>query len=258
LRLPVTHCVILYLFSGMVFKPLHLLRQGSAYVSLRARMVPRRLWLYRLKNKTFTLISNDCWGAEVYREFNLPYNTPFVGIMVMAPCYLALTSDLKFYLEDKLRFKDHSRYDYVNRLREKKRFPIGVLGNDVEVHFMHYESEAEALEKWTRRVARINWQNLVIKFDGSKDYCTDEILTAFDALPYRKICFTAEEKSHIKSAMRIHDWVHDGKAMFKKCLPDFDVADWLSGGSGKPGRFYRWLYRQYLARKGAAKRQVTP
>jgi uncharacterized protein (DUF1919 family) len=230
----------------MVLQSLPVLHHCPAFVKSRVRRVVRKRWLHRLKNRTFTLISNDCWGAEVYRDFNLPYNTPFVGLMLMAPCYLALIRDLKYYLEGELRFKDRSKYDYPNELREKKHFPIGVLGapgNEVEVHFLHYDSEEEARQKWTRRVARINWQNLVVKFDGSKDYCTDEILAAFDALAFRKVCFTAEAKSNIQSSIHIQDWVADGKTLFKRCLPEFDVADWLNGGTGAVTPGYRLLVR---------------
>lgn len=38
-----------------------------------------------LKNKCFTIISNNCWGGFVYQKFNLQYRTPFVGLFIFAP-----------------------------------------------------------------------------------------------------------------------------------------------------------------------------
>ncbi|NVO85925.1 DUF1919 domain-containing protein [Hymenobacter terrestris] len=56
--------------------------------------IGRSIQQRRLINRNFTLFSNDCWGAEVYKYFNLPYNTPFVGLMVMAPCYVQFLQTL--------------------------------------------------------------------------------------------------------------------------------------------------------------------
>jgi len=141
------------------------------------KVLNRKLMYLRIKDKNFTIISNDCWGGEVYKDLGLEYTTPFVGIRLFAPCYIKLLKNIKGYIESPLTWISVSRYHSVNEEREKRFFPIGLLKDDVEIHFFHEASEAQAQEKWNRRVKRINWDNLFIKFAGDKDLC-DEQLTA--------------------------------------------------------------------------------
>ena len=67
-------------------------------------------------------------------------------------------------------------------------YPIGHLGGQVEIHFLHYYSEEEAAEKWYRRARRINWNNIVV-FGMEQNLCTLEDIKAFDKLPYKRKFF---------------------------------------------------------------------
>ena len=49
--------------------------------------------------------------------------------------------------------------------------PIGVLGGDVEVFFPHYSSQAYALETWSKRVKRVNCDNIFAVL--AADYFTE-------------------------------------------------------------------------------------
>lgn len=205
----------------------------------------------RLRNYDFTIISNDCWGAEVYKDFNMEYRTPFVGLMLMAPCFIKLIQSMDFYIKSPISFINYSKYSHLNdnRKQGEKKYPIGSLQNEVEIHFLHYSSEVEAKEKWRRRIDRINWNNILIKFDGSKDLCTDEMLQTFNALnDYPMICFLADE-SKIKSNKYVYvkEWTEDGKKMYKKCQPYFDVVGWLNAGDGKMYRYRKLLYKLSLS-----------
>ncbi len=100
-------------------------------------------------NKNFVIISNNCWGAEFYKHLNLPYNTPFVGLYIMAEDYIKLLENFEHYLSLKLIFTENSKWS-----NEKYNFPIGIL-DDIEIHFMHYKSNEEAFEKWNRRLDRM-------------------------------------------------------------------------------------------------------
>ncbi|WP_442947452.1 DUF1919 domain-containing protein [Nostoc sp.] len=44
----------------------------------------------RIKDKNFTIISNDCCGGEVYKDLGLEYITTFVGIRLFAFYYIKL------------------------------------------------------------------------------------------------------------------------------------------------------------------------
>lgn len=62
--------------------------------------------------------------------------------------------------------------------------------NTIEIFFLHYHSEKEAKDKWKRRIQRINWNKLLIKFNDQNG-CTEEYINDFMRLPYKhKLFFT--------------------------------------------------------------------
>jgi uncharacterized protein (DUF1919 family) len=204
------------------------------------------LGLYIQKKRTrfndFTIISNDCWGAEVYRYLDVEFSTPFIGLFFMAPCYIKLLQNLELNLRSPLRFTTVSKYNHQNewRLNTGNNYPIGVINNDIEIHFIHFKSEDEAREKWNRRLARINYNKLFIKFDCGKDLCSYQLIEAFESLPFHnKICLSPQPFKEFKSIIYIKHWETDGAKMFLKALKCFDVIGWINNRQIK----INWLYR---------------
>lgn len=204
--------------------------------------IVRRLLLRRaLAGRAFSIVSNNCWGAHVYQELGAPYQTPFVGLFLSPAAYLELLSRLRHYLQSPLSFVSKSSEAWINQAREKHahRWPIGTLDGVVEVQFMHYRTEAEAREKWQRRVARFqeNDRAVFVKFDD-RDGATEAHFEAFDALPWRnKVLFSVRNLASIKSAVRIPSrerCVPDGLALARVSPKYFDTARWIEGGEGKP------------------------
>src|SRR5258706_10461524 len=105
----------------------------------------------------FCIVSNNCWGAHIYQSLKREYQTPFVGLFLMPDCYLNLLENFQGLIRQPLHFKKISRYETINRSRSDtgQFYPIGELAADVEIHFLHYASEPEALAKWFRRVLKI-------------------------------------------------------------------------------------------------------
>lgn len=202
----------------------------------------------RLKNRNFTIISNDCWGGVLYKELNLEYTSPFIGLMLMAPCYIKMLKRLDFYLEIPLEFKEKSIYSKLNLLRETEQrfYPIGML-KDIEIHFFHYQNKEEVIDKWERRKERINWDNLFIKFAADKDECTVKEMEEFTKLDYpRKLCLTNHNYEKLNDNFVWLKEGYDGGAMYKKTLKYFDVIDWLNGGNGKVNFFTKNLHQLLL------------
>lgn len=155
----------------------------------------------QLKQTDFTIISNNCWGGMIYESYNLPKNSPTVGMFFMAKDYIEFLSDLKGYINGELIFikPEESRWKDMPQVSSDKRFgqyPIGVLSNGentIEIFFLHYHSEQEAREKWERRIKRINWDKLLVKFNDQNG-CTETDLREFCRLPYKnKIFFTCKK-----------------------------------------------------------------
>ncbi|WP_215182705.1 DUF1919 domain-containing protein [Paenibacillus albidus] len=108
-----------------------------------------------LKNKNFSLISDDCWGGFLYKQLGLSYNTPFMWLYIRNNDYLKLISDVAYYLNQKIKFINIPGYNH----------PIGLLG-DVHIFFNHYRNAEEAEGKWKKRLERFNWDNIYYKFSA--------------------------------------------------------------------------------------------
>lgn len=154
----------------------------------------------QLTSTDFTIISNNCWGGMIYESYNLPKESPTIGMFFTAKDYIEFLSDLKGYIGGKLIFikPEDSRWRDMPQISEDKRFnsyPVGVLSNGkntIEIFFLHYHSEQEAREKWERRIERINWNKLLIKFNDQNG-CTEAEVDEFMKLPYKnKLFFTCK------------------------------------------------------------------
>jgi uncharacterized protein (DUF1919 family) len=187
---------------------------------------------HQLKNKTFTIISSNCWGSTVYEDVGIQYLTPTVGLFFYAPCYIKFLKNLEFFLSLDLQFIEKSKYEEANILRAKKWYPLGIL-DGVEIHFLHYKTEADAKKKWIRRINRINFDNLFISFTD-RDRCSVENIYEFDTLPFKnKVCFTAKEYKESKSVIWIKEYsgkpcVGDLYSERKIVARYFDAIDWLN------------------------------
>ena len=111
-----------------------------------------------LKNKSFTLISNNCNGCFILHDLGVKFNTP--------------TVNLYFGMEDFIKFLERLDYYLALELEEAEwtKYPIGKLG-DIKINFMHYENFKLAKEKWDERKKRIDKNNLYI-LATEKDGCS--------------------------------------------------------------------------------------
>lgn len=150
-----------------------------------------------LKNKQFTIISNNCFASLVYQRYNLIYQTPTIGTFIMPEDYIKFLKDLNNYLKLPLVFISPNQSKYKSSLKYMDKwgqYPIGRIG-DVEIHFLHYKSIEEADLKWNKRIKRINWDRIIVKF-SQQNQCQKHILKEFETLKYKyKFCFVNEHVS---------------------------------------------------------------
>ncbi len=137
-----------------------------------------------IKNKNFSVISNNCWAGRVYQYLDMPYLSPTAGLYFFAPDYIKFVSDLRKYLGTPLRFikPEESKYYEEIKKRNQTDKPIGIL-DDVEIVFLHYKTKEEAEEKWNRRKERVNYDNIILKF-SRMNLCSDKEIDAFCKLPF--------------------------------------------------------------------------
>lgn len=161
------------------------------------REIRHFFWRIRLKNPSVSIISNNCWGGFMYRYCKLPYNSPFAGCFLFAPDYIRMLRSLKNYMSGEMHFISRAQSSYADHIT--KDYPIGVLtpngtekGTEpIEIHFLHYATPEAAVSAWQRRVQRIRYDNLLVKF-CDRDLCTPELIAEFDRMEFpEKVCFTA-------------------------------------------------------------------
>lgn len=158
-----------------------------------------------VKNQDFSIISNNCWAGTVYQYLDMPYLSPTAGLYFFAPDYIKFVSDLHHYLNSPLVFIDAKESKYYEELKRKKETEriIGVI-DDVEIVFLHYKSKEEAKEKWERRKARVNYNNIILKF-SRMNMCSEKELEAFDSLPFaNKIIINNRITTKYKSEIHLN------------------------------------------------------
>ena len=52
------------------------------YLDYITELIYRKLVRFRLKKKTFSIISNDCWGGSVYLDLGITYTSPKVILFI--------------------------------------------------------------------------------------------------------------------------------------------------------------------------------
>ena len=191
----------------------------------------------KIKNKRFTIISNNCWGGHVYRYFRLPYDSPTIGLYFFAEDYVKFVHNLKEYLNTDIKFITHkeSRYREILEKRggRETKCPIGVL-NDIEIIFLHYHSQEEVLKKWIRRKNRIQWDNIIFKM-SEQNLCKQEHLQKFDSLSTNKKFIFTTRDYNLKSQVIFRDYlgkeeVYNDTLHFRKHI---DLIKLINGESFK-------------------------
>lgn len=170
-------------------------RITECFYNIRRKLVKRLV-----KRRDFSIISNNCWAGRVYQYLDMPYLSPTAGLYFFAPEYLRFVSDLRYYLGCRLEFikPEQSRYYELLKERNQLAVPVALL-DDVEIVFLHYKTPEEAAEKWYRRAARVNYDNLILKL-SRMNLCTEKEMAEFDALPYEhKILINNRRKKKYKS-----------------------------------------------------------
>lgn len=153
-----------------------------------------------IKNKNFSVISNNCWAGRLYQYLDMPYLSPTAGLYFFAPDYVKFVSDLRRYLNTTLRFINPEESKYYEEIKRRNQTdkPIGIL-DDVEIVFLHYKTREEAEEKWNRRKERVNFDNIILKF-SRMNLCTDKEIEAFCNISFEnKFVFNTQKHPRFSS-----------------------------------------------------------
>lgn len=205
---------------------------GQALLRIRQKA---SLWLsLRLVPKSFSIISDDCWGGQIYRQLHLRYLTPTVGLWIQSADYLNYLENFEAIHQGELEFIKH-----------KKKYPLAQLSG-VRIHFLHSASETEAAQKYLDRYGRIDRAKMCYKIDFGKSRYTQEDIARWNRLRLRNAVAlyppTLEiPRGGIHNGVMVSDWVLNGEAMFDISRKHFDVFAWLRHGHIERGAVYKMM-----------------
>ena len=124
-----------------------------------------------------TFISQNCIGGVLYHDLGLQFLSPTINTFIPEPGFVKMVLNLRHYMEQELV------------MRWGEEYPIGML-DDVEIHFMHYNTCKEAKEAWDRRKVRINWDKIFI-IGTDRDGFDENTYELWKQISYPKMLFTA-------------------------------------------------------------------
>lgn len=148
----------------------------------------------QLRRSKLSILSRNCWGGFVSHTFGLPFLSPTVNMFTSEASFIKFLRAPKEYLASELQFVEARLENNVNKII----YPVMRL-NDIDWHMNHYTTVEDAVDKWTKRCARINWSNILAVMYTENP----EVLAEFDQLPLeKKVCFVPFE-TKLDSGYRI-------------------------------------------------------
>ena len=142
------------------------------------QIIERVKKIYNVENISF--ISQNCIGGIIYHDMEQKFLTPTINLYLMANDFVKFVENLEYYLNQELIMLDGTEV---------------VTGkiDDLEIYFLHYHSNEEALNKWNDRKQRINFEKIFV-IQTDRDGFDDDTFTRFKRLPYPKALITGNEK----------------------------------------------------------------
>ena len=160
----------------------------NAHIKRKIRKLISPLNRLKLKNRNFSILSNNCWGGVVYDKFGLQYLSPTIGAFFFAEDYIKFLKRIDFYLKLELQEIDFSQSKYIGYLSTRlNHCVVGKIG-DIEIFFLHYDSFLSASKKREKRKNRINFDNLIVKF-SDQNLFSKELFYEFDKLDFKNKIF---------------------------------------------------------------------
>lgn len=185
----------------------------------------------RLTNTTPTLICSNCTGGFIYHWLGLQFRSPFINLCMC-------NEDFIFAMEN---FDKFISWPLAEDISANHGYPCGIGYGGVLVHFIHYKSWDDAIQKWESRKSRINRDNMAIMLcdmqDENGDGCQLKLIERFEKLPFKnKIIFSDNEYPGYSSVVYLPSWTRDIEGIYqtvhrifgKRPIDDFDFVGYIN------------------------------
>ena len=178
----------------------------------------------KLRNKDFTIISNNCWAGFIYQKYGLQYKTPTIGLFFIGNDYIKFCKKLKYYVNQDLKFISFSESKNYDLIKGDREYPIARL-DDIKIYFMHYKTEKEAKEKWYRRCKRINYDSLIFKVSQREGFTKQDMEEFMDIENKCLICFSHDKINGSICVPELEMLEGDETELLQKYFDDLDYLN---------------------------------
>lgn len=173
-------------------------------------------FLFRLKDIRFfkrvlypnvSIFSMNCFGGHIYQDLHWKYTSPTAGLFFFADDFCSVLEDISI-LKRQILFKSESKWDLANQKMKSRShiYPIGYFqGTDIEIHFLHYHTELEALSKWNKRMKRFNFERF-IAIGFQQNMCNSDTIKRFASLDIPNKCLFSNDKLELPSVIYIKEF----------------------------------------------------
>lgn len=147
------------------------------------RLFWRKIFRMCIKPKKHTIICNNCRGGVLYSEMGEQFSSPTINCFIYEQDFVKFVAHIKEYINQEL-------YQVVPQPFE---FPTGGLKNkygEVQIHFNHAKTFADAKEQWDRRKKRIDYDKIYVIMAQIRPMDGD-VVEDFLNITYPKIYFTS-------------------------------------------------------------------
>ena len=196
------------------------------------RLLARNYSLKKIQNHEFTIISDNCWGRELYRFLGLPCNTPTAG-MGIAKDYLDFIENLHSESAHEVKELDKSHCEEITGTI----YPVGNTPY-AKIHFLHFKRFDLAQRLFRIRFKKINKKNLFYKIDFDYYGCRNKVdIDRWNNMKLpNSIAFYSDDTLKFYTGK-----IHNGIYIKKKKIPEnnyifgytqryFDYITWLNTG----------------------------
>lgn len=150
--------------------------------SRKGRLKLNKRYKKEVIHKDFTIIASFCGAGTLYHDNGMKFLSPTINLAFDGPDFCNFCENLQYYLKQEL----------IEVKTDAVPYPVGRLGENIEVRFVHYKSFEEAKRKWEERAKRVNYKKIFIMCTDRDGMNLPECIERFDNLPYPKIMFSAK------------------------------------------------------------------
>ena len=94
-----------------------------------------------LKNKTFSLLTENCMGGYIFHQLGLPFSSPTINMMIYSDQYKKMILNFDYYINLIPIPTIDPNFPHI---------PCAKL-DDIILPFTHYNSTEEGIQAWEKR-----------------------------------------------------------------------------------------------------------